>query len=102
MARSWTEKFFITRTHHMATVRACLLCKHTELVRKGRPGVGRGYGMREGNMARGRMMTHIKEAHPEFETAKVTDEKHGYAALRTVDLDGEIRRFPIPAYERFF
>jgi len=46
-------------------VRGCRFCKHIEKVRKGIPGVGRGYGMREGNKARGRMIQHVKEAHPE-------------------------------------
>lgn len=47
-----------------AVIRNCLYCKHFELVRKGRPGVGRGYGMREGNKARGRIIQHVKAAHP--------------------------------------
>jgi ribosomal protein L13E len=48
----------------LAVIRQCLHCKHHEVVRKGRPGVGRGYGMREGNKARGRMIQHVKTAHP--------------------------------------
>jgi hypothetical protein len=47
-----------------AVVRQCQCCKHFELVRKGIPGVGRGYGMREGNKARGRIIQHFKTAHP--------------------------------------
>jgi len=46
-----------------ATVRVCVHCGHREIVRKGRPGVGRGYGMREGNKARGRMIAHLKAEH---------------------------------------
>lgn len=46
-----------------AVVRVCDICGHTELVRKGQPGVGRGYGFREGNKARGRMIQHIKKEH---------------------------------------
>lgn len=48
-----------------AVVRSCLWCDHVELVRKGLRGVGRGYGMREGNQARGRMVQHVKAEHPE-------------------------------------
>lgn len=48
-----------------AVVRGCLFCKHFEKIQKGLPGVGRGYGMREGNKARGRMIQHVKEEHPE-------------------------------------
>jgi hypothetical protein len=43
-----------------AVVRFCRFCKHVEVVRKGLRGAGRGYGMREGNKARGRMIQHLK------------------------------------------
>lgn len=55
----------------MATIRTCLICKHAEIVRKTPKGLGlgrgpgRGYGLREGNKARGRMFDHYKEKHPE-------------------------------------
>ena len=55
----------------LAVVLQCSMCKHFELVRKGLRGVGRGYGMREGNKARGRIIQHIKSAHPaEYEKAR--------------------------------
>jgi hypothetical protein len=41
-----------------------LLCKHFEKIPTGRHGVGRGYGLREGNKARGRIIQHINAAHP--------------------------------------
>jgi hypothetical protein len=47
----------------LATVHGCNLCNHVEVVRKGRPGVGRGYGLAEGNRARGRMIQHLKDKH---------------------------------------
>lgn len=47
----------------MAVVRACDICGHLEIVKKGIRGAGRGYGMREGNRARGRMIQHIREKH---------------------------------------
>lgn len=50
---------FFTVRGPFAIVRVCGVCGHTEKVAKGRPGVGRGYGMREGNKARGRMIKHI-------------------------------------------
>jgi len=46
----------------LATLRVCNFCKHVETVRHG--GIGRGYGMREGNKARGRMIQHVKAQHP--------------------------------------
>jgi ribosomal protein L13E len=47
-----------------AIVRSCKLCKHVDIVRKERS-PGRGWGMREGNKQRGRLIQHIKECHPE-------------------------------------
>jgi hypothetical protein len=47
-------------------IRACKLCKFADTVIKPRPGTaGRGWGMREGNQQRGRLIQHIKAAHPE-------------------------------------
>ncbi len=63
----WADWHFTTATGPFATVRACHACKHTEIIRKGIPGVGRGYGFREGNKARGRMIQHIKSKHPELQ-----------------------------------
>lgn len=62
---SKAEDHFITVTGGIATIRRCNICGHLERVEKGRPNVGRGYGMREGNKARGRMIQHIKDCHPE-------------------------------------
>lgn len=58
------EDKFVTRVvGPLAVVRACNLCKFT-LIRKRRPGVGRGNGMREGNKQRGEIIQHIKATHP--------------------------------------
>jgi hypothetical protein len=57
------QKYFRTFSGPFAVVRACNFCNHVETVKKGIPGAGRGYGMREGNKARGRMIQHIKENH---------------------------------------
>lgn len=59
------DLMFKVSTGPLAVIRQCLHCKHFEIVRKGLPGVGRGYGMREGNKARGRIIQHVKTAHPE-------------------------------------
>ena len=47
----------------LGTVRQCKLCGRKELVRKGQPGAGRSYGLREGNKARGRMIQHLRKDH---------------------------------------
>lgn len=47
-----------------AIVATCNHCKHADIVRKER-NPGRGWGMREGNKQRGRMIQHIKTMHPE-------------------------------------
>jgi hypothetical protein len=66
MAHSWIEdKFVKTFKGPFAVVRQCLICGHIEKVKRGVYGVGRGYGFREGNKARGRIIQHIREKHPE-------------------------------------
>ena len=49
----------------LAVVRACRLCRHIVKIPKGLRGAGRGYGMREGNKARGEMIQHFKAVHME-------------------------------------
>lgn len=59
------EKHFSRRNMPLAIVAACKHCQHTDTVKKGsKP--GRGWGMREGNKQRGRMIQHIKSAHPDL------------------------------------
>jgi hypothetical protein len=66
MAQHPAEKFIKATDTAFAIVRTCTICKHYDMVRKGRPGtMGRGWGMREGNKQRGRLIQHIKEMHPE-------------------------------------
>jgi hypothetical protein len=57
------ELFDTIRTS-LGTVRACRFCGHIERLAPG-VGKGRGFGMREGNKARGRIIQHVKETHPE-------------------------------------
>lgn len=62
---------FHTYRGPLSVVRACKWCPHVELIKKGVRGAGRGYGMREGNKARGRIITHVRENHPEeYEKAR--------------------------------
>ena len=64
MKRSYDLKYpFYTVWGPLAVVRVCDICGHIEKVAVGVPGVGRGYGMREGNKARGRMIQHINSKH---------------------------------------
>jgi len=56
------EAFLTHTSGPFGTVRACLLCGEFDRIPKGR---GRGYGMREGNKSRGRMIQHVKENHPD-------------------------------------
>ena len=44
----------------LGVVRACRKCSFSTVVRTGIEGAGRGYGMREGNKARGQMIQHAK------------------------------------------
>ena len=47
----------------LAVIRACKYCGFKVRLDKGIPGVGRGYGMREGNKARGQIIQHLKKEH---------------------------------------
>ena len=58
------EAFFVRRDMPNGIIGMCKLCKHSDVVKKERS-PGRGWGMREGNKQRGRMIQHIKDAHPE-------------------------------------
>ena len=61
MNRVKDDEMFRTVKGPLGVVRVCLICGHRIIVRTGRAGVGRGYGMREGNKARGHMIQHFKE-----------------------------------------
>lgn len=64
------EQHFERVNRPLAIVAWCKLCDFRDTVRKERTGTaGRGWGMREGNKQRGRMIQHIKTAHPEVLTA---------------------------------
>ncbi len=55
------EKYGIVMKGPFGVTRSCRLCKWYDF----RPrGAGRGTGMREGNKQRGRLIQHIKVAHP--------------------------------------
>lgn len=79
------------RTTSLASVRKCYLCSHCEMLKLAIPGgllggPGRGFGMREGNKARGRMIQHIKAAHPEAlaRVAAVTTHTDRTATVATI------------------
>lgn len=57
-----TEHFATTR-YSMASIRKCNHCGHVEIYRY--TGGHRGAGMVGGNKARGRMIQHLKSAHPD-------------------------------------
>lgn len=57
------ENFIRVSEGPFAVVRACTLCGFRSIVKKGLFGAGRGYGMREGNKARGTMIQHVKACH---------------------------------------
>lgn len=48
-----------------ATVYQCPSCKHTESFKSGRPGTGRGHGLRMGGGCFSRMVAHVRKEHPE-------------------------------------
>jgi hypothetical protein len=69
MAFHPAEKFFTRHNGPFAITAGCNLCKHIDIVRKER-NPGRGWGMREGNKQRGRMIQHVKAEHPDVLTKK--------------------------------
>lgn len=66
--RSWAEDHMKTTMGPLATIRTCTVkgCGFSAKVKRGALNVGRGYGMREGNKARSKVINHIKSAHPEL------------------------------------
>ena len=63
------EEHFTRHEGPLAISAGCKLCHHTEVTKKLPDGyAGRGWGFREGNKLRGRMIQHIKAKHPEVLT----------------------------------
>ena len=58
------EDHYIHVTGPFATVRGCKYCKFSHKFPSGK-GMGRGWGMREGNISRGILIQHLKSEHPE-------------------------------------
>ena len=54
---------FDTYTGPLATTRACRLCSFVVTTPKGIRGVGRAYGMVQGNKDRGKIIQHLKKIH---------------------------------------
>lgn len=59
------DKFIAHRDAPLAILRWCTICNHSDVVRKVR-NAGRGWGMREGNKQRGRLIQHVKAEHPDL------------------------------------
>lgn len=58
----------------LATVYACPFCRRfSKVMRKGIPGVGRGYGLALGGAYSAQVAAHIRAEHPEKVTQKDTD-----------------------------
>ena len=62
MACHPADKFISHTDGPFAIVRSCKLCRHSDIVRKERA-PGRGWGMREGNKQRGRVIQHVNAEH---------------------------------------
>ena len=60
------EEFFTRHNGPVEIAGGCNLCKHVDVVKKLPAGqAGRGWGMREGNKQRGRLVQHVKAEHPD-------------------------------------
>lgn len=60
------DQFIVKYESGLSLVRACRLCGHVDTVRKlPRGRAGRGWGFREGNKQRGRLIQHVLENHPQ-------------------------------------
>lgn len=66
--KPWADAYFTTRVFARCSLRTCTVCKHAEIYNF--TGGHRGAGMVGGNKARGRMIQHIKSAHPELAPKK--------------------------------
>ena len=58
------EKLFTRAAGPIGIAAHCNLCRHKEFIPKAHK-PGRGWGLRETNKLRGRMIQHVKQCHPE-------------------------------------
>ena len=59
-------KLFVQRTEgHFAIGRTCTVCGYS-LSRQKERNPGRGWGMREGNILRGKLIQHVRKNHPQL------------------------------------
>ena len=73
----------------LSSVYACRWCSRVEIVRVGLRGVGRGYGFAEGNRARGRIIQHVKSAHPdEYRAERVKQQEQERTTIETLTPPG--------------
>jgi len=59
------DKHFYKVSGPLGVNRQCKYCRFNVFLSTGIEGVGRGYGMRYGNRARGEMIQHLKATHLE-------------------------------------
>ena len=57
------DEIFHTAKGPFGIVRVCNFCEYKIILRTGLRGAGRGYGFREGNKARGKMIQHYNKMH---------------------------------------
>ncbi len=57
------DEMFRVAKGAFGVARVCKFCEYRVTVRTGIPGVGVGYGFREGNKARGKMIQHYNKEH---------------------------------------
>jgi len=57
------DEMFRTVKGPFGVVRVCKFCEYRVVMRTGISGVGVGYGFREGNKARGKMIQHYNKEH---------------------------------------
>lgn len=57
------DAMFRTIKGPFAVVRACNFCDYKVVLKTGQRGVGCGFGFREGNKARGKMIQHYNKIH---------------------------------------
>ncbi len=79
MSRQDHGLFWVTRSA-IASVRTCKWCKHGEVYRY--TGGHRGAGMVGGNKARGRIIQHVKTAHPAEYAAHMDAQRAAKAARK--------------------
>jgi hypothetical protein len=85
---------FSQKKYPSGTIRTCVSCKFANVVKAGTYPGYRGYGFVAGNKARGEMIQHFKQAHPEryqvlLENARVLRDERLAKQLACAKVTGE-------------